>query len=247
MTATVTEIWRHPIKSHGRESLASVMVQAGKTLPFDRLWAVAHDRSTADGSEWASCGNFCRVAKLPNLMAIRASLDETSGRITLSHHEADDLTFDPETDGADFIAWVKHLVPAEALQPARLVKARAQAFTDSDFPSVTLCNHASHRAVEQRVGKPLSHLRWRGNIWIDGLAPWEEFDWDDRDIRVGETILRVRERTDRCKSTHSNPETGQRDADILTALESWGHQDFSVRAEVIRGGEIKTGDEVARV
>lgn len=247
MTATVTEIWRHPIKSHGRESLASVMVQAGETLPFDRLWAVAHDRSTADGSEWASCGNFCRVAKLPNLMAIRARLDETSGRMTLSHPDADDLTFDPETDGTDFITWVKHLVPAEALQPARLVKARAQAFTDSDFPSVTLCNHASHRAVEQRVGKPLSHLRWRGNIWIDGLAPWEEFDWDDREIRVGETVLRVRERTDRCKSTHSNPETGQRDADILTALESWGHQDFSVRAEVIRGGEIKTGDEVARV
>ena len=247
MTATVTEIWRHPIKSHGRESLASVMVQAGDALPFDRMWAVAHDRSTADGSKWASCGHFCRVAKLPNLMAIRARLDETSGRITLSHPDADDLTFDPETESADFIAWVKHLVPAEALQPARLVKAHSQAFTDSDFPSVTLCNHASHRAVEQRVGKPLSHLRWRGNIWIDGLAPWEEFDWDDREIRIGEVIVRVRERTDRCKSTHSNPETGLRDADILTALESWGHQDFSVRAEVIRGGEIKTGDEVARV
>ncbi len=247
MTATVTEIWRHPIKSHGREKLDSVTIATGGTIPFDRVWAVAHERSKADGSEWVSCGHFCRVAKLPSLMAVTAQFDEASGQITLRHPHADDLTFQPEKDSEAFIAWAKSLVPDDTLQPTRLVKAQAQAFTDSDFPSVTLCNHASHRAVEQRVGRPLSHLRWRGNIWIDGLAPWEEFDWDDREIRIGETLLRVRERTDRCKSTHSNPETGQRDADVLGALDSWGHQDFSVRAEVLEGGVVKTGDEVTRV
>jgi hypothetical protein len=247
MTATVTEIWRHPIKSHGREKLDSVTVEAHGTIPFDRLWAVAHDRSKADGTEWVNCGHFCRVAKLPSLMAITAQLDETSGHITLSHPNLDDLTFDPATESEGFIAWAKSLVLDDTLQPARLVKAGPQAFTDSEFPSITLCNFASHRAVEQRVGHRLSHLRWRGNIWIDGLAPWEEFDWDSRDIRIGETILHVRERTDRCKSTHSNPETGIRDADVLGALSSWAHQDFSVRAEVVKGGRIKTGDEVARV
>jgi uncharacterized protein YcbX len=247
MTATVTEIWRHPIKSHGREPLMAVTLEPGKAMPLDRLWAVAHERSKVGGSVWAPCGNFCRVAKLPSLMAITARHDPTSGRITLHHPDQNTLTFDPETEGDLFITWTKALAPDDALQPTRLVKAQAQAFTDSDFPSVTLCNHASHRAVEQRVGRPLSHLRWRGNIWIDGLAPWEEFDWDDREIRIGDSVLRVRERTDRCKSTHSNPETGLRDADVLGALASWGHQDFSVRAEVIQGGEIKAGDEVIRV
>ncbi|MCI5109985.1 MAG: MOSC domain-containing protein [Marivita sp.] len=247
MTATVTEIWRHPIKSHGREALDSVTVAAGGTVPFDRVWAVAHERSKADGSEWVSCGHFCRVAKLPSLMAITARFDEAQSRITLSHPDLPDLTFDPDGDSMAFLDWAQTLVLEDALRPARLIKARAQAFTDSDFPSVTLCNHASHRAVEQRVGQPLSHLRWRGNIWIDGLAPWEEFDWEGREVRIGEAVLRVRERTDRCKSTHSNPATGKRDVDVLSALDSWGHQDFSVRAEVIQGGAIKTGDEVARV
>ncbi len=247
MKANVTEIWRHPIKSHGREPLDAVTVEAGGTIPFDRLWAVAHERSKADGAEWASCGNFCRVAKLPSLMAISAQFDESLGQITLSHPDMPDLTFSPDRDSAAFLAWAQDLVPEDTLKPARLVKARGPAFTDSDFPSITLCNYASHRAVEQRVGHPLSHLRWRGNIWIDGLAPWEEFDWDNREVRIGDVILRVRERTDRCKSTHSNPETGKRDAEVLRALESWGHQDFSVRAEVIRGGVIQIGDEVSRV
>ena len=50
--------------------------------------------------------------------------------------------------------------------------------------------------------------------------------------------MKVRERTERCKSTHSNPDTGIRDTDVLGALNSWGHQDFSVRAEVIEGGML---------
>ncbi|HKK97484.1 MAG TPA: MOSC N-terminal beta barrel domain-containing protein [Marivita sp.] len=247
MTGRVSEIWRHPIKSHGREPLEAVTLEAGKVLPWDRAWAVAHERSTADGSDWASCGHFCRAAKIPALMAITSSLDEKTGHLTLRHPDRTDLTFDPKTEGDTFIDWVKPLVPEDALQPARLVEATKQGFSDSDFPSVTLCNLASHRAVEQRIGRRLSHLRWRGNIWIDGLAPWEEFDWDNREVRVGETVLRVRERTDRCKATHANPETGRRDADVLSALDTWGHQDFSVRAEVVDGGPLAVGDTVQRV
>ena len=247
MTATVTEIWRHPIKSHGREKLESVTLAAGQAMPLDRHWAVSHERSNVDGKEWASCGHFCRVAKLPSLMAITSDFDATSGQMTLRHPNADSLVFNPDTDETVFLDWINALIPEDTLRPARLIKAQAQAFTDSDFPSITLCNHSSHRAVEQRTGRPLSHLRWRGNIWIDGLAPWEEFDWDGRDVRVGDTVLRVKERTDRCKSTHSNPKTGLRDADVLGALDSWGHQDFSVRAEVVNGGVINIGDEVTRV
>ena len=49
MTPKVTQLWRHPVKSHGREALERVTLTAGETLPWDRLWAVAHDSSTADG------------------------------------------------------------------------------------------------------------------------------------------------------------------------------------------------------
>lgn len=247
MTGRVTDIWRHPIKSHGREQLESVTLEIGKTLPFDRHWAVAHERSKADGSKWISCGHFCRVAKIPALMAITSKFDEITGTVELKHPDLGSLTFNPDTDEDQFLTWITPIVPPNTLQPTRLVRADGDAFTDSDFPSVTLCNHASHRAVEQRVGKPLSRHRWRGNVWIEGLAPWEEFDWDGKQVRIGEVVLSIRERTDRCKSTHANPDTGERDADILSALDSWGHQDFSVRAEVIQGGRISTNDPVERI
>jgi uncharacterized protein YcbX len=246
MTASVTEIWRFPIKSHGRETLPEVTLEAGKPLPWDRIWAVAHELSDADGSQWAPCSAFSRIAKAEGLGAISAELDETTATVTLTHPDRDPLTLRPDDEGDKLIAWAGGFIPANRAQSARVLRCATGGFTDSDFPSVTLCNMSSHRAVEQRVGRPLSNLRWRGNIWFDGAAPWEEFDWIDKDIRIGEAVLRPIERTDRCLATHTNPDTGTRDENILSALDSWGHRDFSVRAIVIEPGRVALGDTIKR-
>ncbi len=244
MTARLTQIWRFPIKSHGREELSEVALEAGTTLPWDRHWAVAHVQSTADGSDWAPCQNFSRVSKAPMLAAVRSAFDPEAGRMRVSHPDRPDLEFDPETEGAAFVEWSGGFVPENRAQSDRLLRTATRGFTDSDFASVTLCNMSSHRAVAQRLGRDLSIHRWRGNLWFDGGAPWEEFDWMDKEVQIGEAVLFMRERTDRCQATHANPETGKRDTDVLSALESWGHQDFSVRAEVVRAGMIRIGDTV---
>jgi uncharacterized protein YcbX len=247
MTGTVASLWRHPIKSHGREALEQVEFTAGRTMPGDRVWAVAHEAAKTDGSVWAPCTDFTRVSASPMLMAVTSQLDDATGLVTLRHPDRPDLAIDPETNPDAYFEWVKPLLPANRAAPARFVRVPGRGMTDSDFPSVTLCNMASHRAVQQRCGQDLSIHRWRGNLWFDGLAPWEEFDWLDRDVQIGEAVFRVRERTDRCLATTTNPETGQRDVDTLATLDHWGHRDFSVRAEVVKGGLVRIGDEVKRL
>lgn len=242
MSGAVTCLWRHPIKSHGRESLDQVTMTPGQTMPGDRVWAVAHEASEADGSEWVPCVNFSRGAKAPKLMAISAQLQ--GDRVTLQHPERPELSFAPDTQQEAFLDWVKPLMPADRAASARIVRVPGRGMTDSDFPSISLCNMASHRAVEQKLGRDLSIARWRGNIWFDGLPLWEEFDWLHREIRIGDAVLRVRERITRCLATAANPETGERDADTLGALKSWDHQDFGVYAEVLEGGTIRLGDKV---
>ena len=115
--------------------------------------------------------------------------------------------------------------------------------TDSDFPSISVMNIATHRAVEAQVGTTLAKRRWRGNIWLDGPTAWEEFDWIGRTLRIGTAELEVRERITRCMATTANPDTGVRDADILGALDrGWGHQDFGIYAVVTHSGNVKIGD-----
>lgn len=244
MSMRVASLWRHPIKSHGREELETVTLVAGQSMPFDRLWAVAHDAARAETGVWAACQNFSRVSKAPALMAVTAKLNEKTGDITLSHPDQPDLTVNPDTDPGALIAWTAPLVPQNRALPSRVLRLDGRGYTDSDFASVTLCNAASHRAVETRMEQALSIHRWRGNIWFDSDDPWVEFDWIGRDVKLGQAILRPRERTDRCLATTANPETGHRDADTLKALAGFGHQDFSVRAEVIRGGLIRRDDKV---
>ncbi len=242
MTGAVTAIWRHPIKSHGREALSQVTVTRGQTMPGDRVWAVAHEASRADGSAWVPCVNFSRGSKAPGLMAIGAEL--SGDTVTLSHPDRPPLTFRPDHEAELFLEWVRPLMPADRAASARIVRVPGRGMTDSDYPSISLCNMASHRAVEQRLGQDLSICRWRGNIWFDGLPVWEEFDWLDREIQIGEAVFHVRERITRCLATSANPETGERDADTLGALRTWDHQDFGVYATVIRSGAIKRGDKV---
>lgn len=244
MTARLVQIWRHPIKSHGREALDHVTLTAGATMPWDRRWAVAHEGAKADNGAWAPCANFSRGAKAPALMAITTQSDEAAGTVTLRHPDRPDLSFDPDGDPAEFLAWVAPLMPADRAASTRIVRVPGRGMTDSSYPSLTIYNMASHRAVEQKMGRALSPNRWRGNLWLDGLDPWVEFDWLDKEIRIGDVVFAPRERVGRCLATTANTETGVRDADTLGVLKTWGHTHFGVKAEVVRGGTLHLGDSV---
>lgn len=241
----VIELYRHPIKSHGREALNEVVLRTGEAMPWDRLWAIAHDAAKAEPGVWAHCASFSRVSKAPSLMAITAQLDEDSATLVLSHPERPNLTVRPDEEPEKLIDWVMPLVPKDRALPARIMRLDGRGYTDSDFASVTLCNMATHRAVEEHIGEPLSIHRWRGNIWFEGGNAWCEREWLDKEVRVGDALLRVREQTDRCVATAANPITGNRDTDLLSVLAHWGHQDFSVRAEVVEGGAVRPGNAVS--
>ena len=244
MSASLAHIWRYPIKAHGFEALDAVSLATGKTMPWDRAWAVVHEKSSADGAEWVSCGNFSRGAKAPALMAIAAKLDEASRTITLSHPDLPTMTFSPDTESDRFIAWVRPIMPAGNTSSDRIVSAQSRGMTDSDFASISLNNLATNRAIGEKLGQNLSALRWRGNLWFDGLDPWEEFNWVGNRLRIGTVELDIKERIGRCMATTANPETGKRDADTLDALKThWGHTQFGVYGVVVKAGQINIGDK----
>lgn len=244
MTGRLAQICRHPIKGHGRETLASVRLLAGACLPWDRHWAVAHEAAQlAPG--WNPCVNFARGAKAPALMAIESQLDEATATVTLRHPTQGEITFRPD-DPADLpglLDWLRPMNPANRAQPVRIVTA-GRGMTDSDFPSVSILSTSSLADLSARMGLQLSPHRFRGNLWLEGAAPWEEFDWIGREIRIGDATLRIDERITRCNATKVNPITGTPDADTLSALETaFGHQDFGVYATVLDGGQVALGDE----
>lgn len=242
MTPRLAEIRRHPVKSVGWEAVAASDLAPGAPMPMDRVWAVAHARSAFDFDRpfWAECGNFLRVTRSPRLAQVRAAWD--GGRLRLTHPDAALLDAAPETDGDAIAAWAGALADDSQPGPWRLARA-PQAMTDADAPWVSLASLASLRALGQRMGAALDPARFRANLWLDGLAPWEERGWIGREIALGPVRLRVTEAIVRCAATEANPETGRRDAPVVAALRAaCGAPEFAVYAEVLTPGRVAVGD-----
>jgi len=246
MTWSLAQIWRHPIKGIGAERLDHVGLHVDRPLPGDRAWAVLEEGGEA-AHGWRPCRNFLRGAKGPSLMAVTARTAEDE--IHLSHPDRPDLTITPGTQEAAqaLFAWLKPIYPADRRGPAALVKSPPEGMSDAPFASVSVLNLASLRALSQKLGQDLDPRRFRGNLWLDGLAPWEEFDLVGKRLKIGTAELEVIEPIGRCRATEASPDTGRRDAATLTALQDgWGHTQFGVYAMVRRAGRVATGDAVTR-
>jgi uncharacterized protein YcbX len=244
----VAHLVRHPVKSAGYELVDQAVLVPGAAFPFDRVWAVAHAAARlTDPPTWAPKLQFLRGWGSAELMAISCRSVPEDGEITLSHPRRPTATFrlgDP-ADAALLVDWLRPLWPANRPEPAKVIRVPGQALTDQDQPLVSINSTASLADLSARMGQELSIHRFRGNIWVEGWAPWAELDLIGQEITVGGARLRVEEPIGRCRATGANPETGLQDADTMGALESsYGHADFGVFARVIEGGSLRTGDEV---
>ncbi len=242
MTISIAHIWRHPIKGIGAEALERADLTIGRPVPMDRAFAVLEAGGDA-AAGWRSCRNFLRGAKGPSLMAITA---KTEGElIHLSHPERPDIAINPATDAAELFKWLAPIYPENRNPPVELVTSPPEGMSDAPFASVSILNLTSLAALSADAGMDLDMRRFRGNLWLNGAAPWEEFDLIGKTVQIGGAQLKIVEPIGRCRATEGNPETGKRDVNTLSLLEQgWGHTNFGVYAQVISSGAIALGNSV---
>jgi uncharacterized protein YcbX len=248
--ASLAAIYRHPVKSLGEEALRYVTLAVGEGLPWDRVWAVAHDHSAFNPAEpeWATSRNFVIQSTNPALAQITCAFDEASGALTLTHPALGTITTKPGEGGAALTEWIAPIADAAGAGtpgPYRLAHVAGRALHDFPDTDISIGNLASLRALEEMAGTVLAHIRFRMNLWVDGFDPWEEFEWEGREVGIGSTRLTVIGRVKRCNATNADPDTGTRTTDLPRLLHSqFGHMDFGVYARVMNGGGIACGDEV---
>ena len=93
----------------------------------------------------------------------------------------------------------------------------------------------------------ISELRFRSNIAIQGCTPWQELTWPGNNIQIGGIQFRVRKTVTRCLATHVEPQSGQRDIDImgtLTRIIGQPEPQFAISLVAKTPGTIHIGDEV---
>lgn len=245
----VAEIYRHPVKSLGEEALDEVTLETGRPLANDRTWAIAHGSSDWNPAEpaWIGGGaNLVSQTYVPKLVQIETSFNEGTGTLTLRHPETGFLSIQPGTaeGNAKLTEWIAPLTEGTPRSgPFVVCQADNVAFTDFEDTHVSIASTRSRAILEDITGATLESVRFRMNLWLDGMDPWEEFDLIGRELDIGSSRLRVIGRCQRCNATTANPETGERDIQIPSILrQRYGHLDFGIYAQVVGGGPVRIGD-----
>ena len=256
MAVTISAIYRYPVKGLSPEPLQRVALAPGRCLPQDRRFAIALPSTKFDPErpEWLSKTHFVMLMRDEKLAELQTRFDERTGELTVERGGKTLLRESlSEAEGRRRAgAFFDKFLAGEVEGPLRVVEAPGHAFADARRKPnatadqyVSLINLASIAALEQSLGAPVAPLRFRANVYFDGMPAWSELDWLEREIRLGGARLRVISPITRCAATQVNPATAERDLDIVGGLQRGvGHNLMGIYAEVIEGGEIAKGDEL---
>ncbi|CAN5352002.1 MOSC domain-containing protein [soil metagenome] len=249
----VVNLCRYPIKGLSPELLGTLSLSSNDGLSHDREFALALGTTVFDASNPLPLdkGFFLMLRANEQLAALDVHLDCETGDVRIgqpggSAIEANLLTKDGAARVEEFF---ETYIGAACKGRPKLVHAKEHKFTDGSVLSpalmraVSLINLASVRALEEKIGTPINPLRFRGNIYVDGLDPWQELDWVDQEIKIGQIRFRGLARTPRCGAVNVNPETARRDANLPKAISRhFGHVDLGIYLEVLSDGDIHVGD-----
>jgi uncharacterized protein YcbX len=256
----VAALYRYPVKGFTRESRESLDVLPGGRIAGDRVLGLRfHDAAVADEA-WGTKLGFVALVHTPALAALGVTYEASSRRLRLRHGDTLVLDVVLDDDGRRrFAAAIERYLadlgdPAVAGRPERLplrlvgdgVTPRYQ---DREPGYVTLHGRGSLDALAGAIGEApaLAEQRFRSNVAVDGVGPWDEQRWVGHRLRIGAVDFEVANPVTRCLATHANPASGTRDAPVMPTLLGLYRSErptFAVMMTSASGGTIRVGDRV---
>jgi uncharacterized protein len=89
--------------------------------------------------------------------------------------------------------------------------------------------------------------RLRPNILIGGVPGLDERDWEEAELHIGKTIVRLDSLRGRCPMTTVDPDTLERDPEVLKDIGRRFRGRLALNAEVLVEGTISLGDPLTLV
>ncbi|HEY4345165.1 MAG TPA: MOSC domain-containing protein [Parvibaculum sp.] len=251
-TAKITSIYRYPVKGLSPEALSVADLEPGGCLAWDRAFAIEngkHDFDPANPKHFPKI-KFLMLMRDERLAHLRTRFDDTTKVLTISDGERELARGDLMAPGgrAAIEDFMSSYMKKELRGSPRVVYAPGFSHSDAPFKLVSIINLATVREVEKLIGKSIDPLRFRANVYVEGLEPWEDHDWIGKTIRLGAATLKGFHKIPRCAATNVDPVTAARDMEIPKALQRvYGHVDLGIYAEVTEAGAVHPGDAIKLV
>jgi uncharacterized protein YcbX len=246
---TIASLFRYPVKGLGGLALPRVMLAPGEGMPLDRAYAIENggQRFDALNPKWLPKINFLQLMQHERLAGLKLSFDEASHVLTLFRDGKQVAKGALKTKpGRQIIEqFLAAYMKAGLKGPPRIVSAPGHSFTDIAENALHVVNLESVRDLSRIAGIDLDPLRFRANVYFEGVPAWQEQRWCGKTIAAGGATLKVFKQTGRCEGASVDPRTAKRGLSIPAALQrTWGHTKFGLYAKVVSGGVIAPGSTI---
>src|SRR2546421_617705 len=238
----ISAIFRYPIKSMAGELLDAARL-SWHGIEGDRRFAF---RRLTDGSGFP----WLTASKLPELLLYKPVRLESNANIKNSELLP---THVRTPDGKEYELRSNELreeISSRYGGDLELMNLKHGIFDESPISVISLATVHSI-ARESGRGVDLCDLRrFRPNIVIetDSAEPFEEDRWVGRTLMFGDgnsgAAVRVTMRDERCVMVNLDPDTAERDAEVMKTVVRMNENYAGVYGTVVRAGELRVGQVV---
>jgi len=231
----ISAIFRYPVKSMAGEQL-DVAQLSWHGIAGDRRFAF---RRLADKSGFP----WLAASKLPQLLLYKPfGLDSnTAERLPTHVRTPDRKEYELRSDE------LREEVSSRYGSDVELMNLRHGIF---DEACISVLSLSTVHGIERESGRDINLRRFRPNVAIEtpSAEPFEEDRWVGRTLMFGEgnsgAALRVTMRDERCVMVNFDPDTAERDSEVMKTVVRMNGNYAGVYGTVVRAGELRVGQVV---
>ncbi|GJD22088.1 MOSC domain-containing protein [Rivularia sp. IAM M-261] len=243
----IKQLFIHPIKGLTPQVQESVYLKVGHGIPGDRAFALMYKKNLPDMDievPWMKKVNFAMQNDWHSLAALDCFYNPTSEKLTIKRKGIELLVADMGTITGRHE--VSTFFTGYLRAPLELVGSYNKTrYQDREAGHISLVSQATIDNLSEIAGHIIDVRRFRPNIVVDDIPAWNEFDWVGKQIKIGNALVEVTARINRCLNIEVNPETGERDIALLTIIKNkYQHTQTGVIATIITEAYIKKQDTI---
>jgi uncharacterized protein YcbX len=259
MSATISSINYCPVKSVSFQTIDKCEIKKDVGIIGDRIFAFAKDldidkAQLFEKSPEERKGKWNKVLTLKNSPVLnKYNFLFKENNLTLTFKDKEILTIDINELSERQLLSNKIIELENSLkEPIVLMKNEEFPFFDTSISnkvdfinSVSLINIQSVSDFQKKTNAKVEISRFRGNICIDGIKPWEEREWIGKTIKINNISFKVEKNIPRCVAINLKPTTDDNSLNLLQSLKkNYNHFEMGIYLTALDDGEINLGDKV---
>jgi uncharacterized protein YcbX len=259
MSATISSINYCPVKSVSFQSIEKCEIKKDVGIIGDRIFAFAKDLDLEQAKLFEKSpaerkGKWNKVLTLKNSPVLnKYNFLFKKNKLILIFKNKEILTINASELSERQLLSNKILELENSLKkPIVLMKNEESPFFDTSISnkvdfinSVSLLNIQSINDFQKKIDKKVEISRFRGNICVDGIKPWEEQEWVGKTIKINNVSFKVEKKIPRCVAINLKPQTDDNSLNLLQALKkTYNHFDMGIYLTALDDGKINIGNSV---